>query len=72
MSAPAAGKFQDHYEVLGVEHKAGSEAIQAAYARLSQMFHPQTGTQPDPEKFEAVSLAFEVLSDPQLRRDFVL
>jgi curved DNA-binding protein CbpA len=70
MSAPLAGKFQDHYDVLGVEPKAGSEAIQTAYARLSQRFHPQTGTHPDPQKFEAVTLAFEVLSDPQLRREF--
>lgn len=70
MSAPAAGKFQDHYEVLSVEHKAGSEAIQAAYARLSAKFHPKNGSTPDQEKFEAVTLAFEVLSDPELRRDF--
>ena len=70
MSAPAAGKFQDHYEVLGVEHKAGTDAIQLAYARLAEKFHPITGATPDKEKFEAIGLAFEVLSDPDLRRDF--
>lgn len=70
MSAPAAGKFQDHYEVLSVEHKAPSEAIQSAYARLSAKFHPKNGSTPDQEKFDAVTLAFEVLSDPELRRDF--
>ena len=70
MSAPAAGKFQDHYEVLGVEHKAGTDAIQLAYSRLAEKFHPQNGSTPDFEKFEAVGLAFEVLSDPDLRKDF--
>jgi hypothetical protein len=70
MSAPAAGKFQDHYEVLGVEHRAGTDAIQSAYARLSAKYNPQGGSAPDHEKFEAVTLAFEVLSDPELRGDF--
>lgn len=70
MSAPAAGKFQDHYDVLGVEHNAPPEAIQAAYARLSAKFHPKNGTTPDQEKFDAVTLAFEVLCDPELRREF--
>jgi hypothetical protein len=70
MSSPAAGKFQDHYEVLGVEHKALAEAIQIAYTRLAEKYHPKTGVVPDVEKFESVTLAFEVLSDPDLRTDF--
>jgi hypothetical protein len=70
MSAPSAGKFQDHYEVLGVEHKAGTDAIKVAYARLAEKFHPATGFTPDPEKYDAISLAFEVLCDPELRREF--
>jgi hypothetical protein len=70
MSSAAAGKFQDHYEVLGVDHKAGTEAIQTSYARLSAKYNPHGGSAPDHEKFEAVTLAFEVLSDPELRDDF--
>lgn len=70
MSAPAAGKFQDHYEVLGVEHRASTDAIQLAYTRLAEKLHPVNGFTPDPEKFEAVALAYEVLSDPELRREF--
>jgi hypothetical protein len=70
MSSPAAGKFQDHYEVLGVEHKAQTEAIQAAYTRLADKYNPRTGVVPDAEKFESITLAFEVLSDPDLRSDF--
>lgn len=70
MSAPAAGKFQDHYTILGVDPKANSEAIQAAYAKLAQKYHkdtPQTGNQ---EKFESVNLAYEVLCDATLRAEF--
>lgn len=70
MSSASAGKFQDHYEVLGVDHKAGSEAIQTSYARLAAKYNPLSGTAPDHDKFEAVTLAFEVLSDADLRSDF--
>ena len=70
MSSASAGKFQDHYEVLGVEHKASSDAVQLAYARLAEKYHPKVGATPDHEKYDAVVLAFEILSDPELRKDF--
>jgi curved DNA-binding protein CbpA len=69
MSAPAAGKFQDHYAVLDVDPKADSDEIQAAYAKLAQRYQPKSPTA-DPEKFEAVNLAYEVLSDAELRSGF--
>ena len=70
MSAPVAGKFQDHYVVLGVEPTVDSEAIQLAYARLAQEFHPNNPETGDREKFDAVNLAYEVLSEPALRGEF--
>jgi hypothetical protein len=69
MSAPAAGKFQDHYAVLDVDPKSDSDAIQAAYAKLAQRYQPKSPTA-DAEKFEAVNLAYEVLSDAELRSGF--
>jgi len=69
MSAPAAGKFQDHYAVLDVDPKADSDEIQAAYAKLAQRYQPKSPTA-DAEKFEAVNLAYEVLSDAELRTGF--
>jgi len=68
MSAPA-GKFQDHYAVLDVDPKADSDEIQAAYAKLAQRYQPKAPTA-DAEKFEAVNLAYEVLSDAELRTGF--
>ncbi|MEP6960529.1 MAG: J domain-containing protein [Acidobacteriota bacterium] len=68
MSSSSAGKFQDHYEVLGVDHKATPEAIRAAYARLAEQHNPENGGVL--AKHDAVILAFEVLSDPDLRKDF--
>jgi curved DNA-binding protein CbpA len=70
MSAPAAGKFQDHYAVLDVDPQADSDAIQAAYAKLAQRYHPNNAASGDAEKFEAVNLANEVLSDAELRSGF--
>jgi DnaJ-domain-containing protein 1 len=70
MSAPLAGKFQDHYLVLGIEPKADSETIQKAYTQAVARVHPRSGTHPDQEKFDAITLAYEVLSDPALRSTF--
>src|SRR6266404_9468846 len=70
MSAPLAGKFQDHYEVLGVEPTVELEAIQLAYTRLAQEFHPNQPETGNREKFDAVNLAYEVLSQHDLRSEF--
>jgi len=67
MSAPLAGKFQDHYAVLGIDPKSDSETIQQAYSKLAQRYYPNNAETGDPEKFEALNLAYEVLSDPQQR-----
>ena len=70
MSAPLAGKFQDHYAALGIEPKSDSETIQKAYTKLAQRYHPNTTGTADPERFAAVNHAYEVLSDPAARREF--
>jgi|SRR5579884_1988335 curved DNA-binding protein CbpA len=70
MSAASAGKFQDHYAILGVDAKATSEVIQRAYSRLAEKYRPDNPETGDSEKFEAINLAYEVLSDGSLRREF--
>src|SRR5438874_1715416 len=70
MSASLAGKFQDHYEVLGIQTNSDSDTIQSAYASLAEKYQPANAETADAEKFEAVNAAFEVLADPLLRREF--
>jgi hypothetical protein len=70
MSGSVSGKFQDHYALLGVEPRADSETIQDAYAKLAQKYNPTNGETGDDQKFEALNLAYEVLSDPTLRAGF--
>jgi hypothetical protein len=70
MSAPLAGKFQDHYKVLGIDPKSGLETIQQAYGKLAQKYNPRNDQTGDADKFDAVNLAYEVLSDAGLRAEF--
>jgi curved DNA-binding protein CbpA len=70
MSAPLAGKFQDHYALLGVDPRAAPEAIQIAYDKLAEKYNPGNAKTGDEDKYESIKLAFEVLSDPLLRTEF--
>lgn len=68
-TSPAA-RFQDHYAVLGVDTKATADTIHKAYSALAAKFHPRNSETRDQSKYEAVTRAFEVLSDPEARRAF--
>jgi len=70
MSSARGNKFQDHYAVLDVDPKADQTTILAAWANLVAKYHPVRGTSPDPEKFQAISTANEILSDPSARAAF--
>jgi curved DNA-binding protein CbpA len=70
MSTPFAAKFQDHYEVLGINPKADLETIQRAYSEMAQKYHPNNPATGDQDAFEAVNTAYEVLCDPAQRTAF--
>jgi molecular chaperone DnaJ len=60
---------KDYYSTLGVRNDATSEEIKRAYRKLARELHPDVN--PDDEarqRFQAVTTAYEVLSDPQKRK----
>jgi len=57
-----------YYEVLNVPNDATSEQIQSAYRALVQRVHPDGGGSAG--VFDYVQRAYEVLSDPEVRRSY--
>jgi len=60
---------RDYYEVLGVDRRASSAEITAAYRKLAIRFHPDKnpGDAEAATRFKEAARAFEVLSDGDLR-----
>jgi len=64
---------RDYYEVLGVDRGASEAEIKKAYRRLARQYHPDMN--PDnkeeaAEKFKEIHEAYEVLSNPEKRRQY--
>lgn len=64
-------KFQDYYETLGVRRDAPADEIQKAYRALARKYHPDVSKEVNAEsKFKEVSEAYEVLKDPDSRKQY--
>ncbi|RKO94307.1 putative heat shock protein DnaJ, partial [Blyttiomyces helicus] len=66
-------RARDFYAILDIQRDAGADAIKRGYKKMALRWHPDKRT-PDMDPTEAdqtfqnVREAFEVLSDPQLRK----
>jgi DnaJ-class molecular chaperone len=64
--------LSDPYQTLGVAKTATQDEIQKAYRRLAKKLHPDLnpGNKAAEEKFKALSVAYDLLSDPEKRARF--
>ncbi len=61
----------DFYETLGVGREAKADEIQRAYRKLARTYHPDVNKDPGAERrFQEISEAYDVLSDPETRRRY--
>jgi curved DNA-binding protein CbpA len=63
---------RDLYEILGVARDAELNAIRKAYRKLARKHHPDLnpGDKAAEERFKEISRAWEVLEDPERRRNY--
>jgi DnaJ-class molecular chaperone len=63
---------EDPYVVLGVKKGASDDEIRKAYRKLAKQYHPDLnpGKKEAETKFKAVNAAYDLLSDPEMRRRF--
>lgn len=63
---------RDYYEVLGVPKDADEKQIKKAFWKLAKKYHPDVnpGDEEAAEKFKEANEAYEVLSDPDKRKQY--
>jgi molecular chaperone DnaJ len=71
--APQREWFEkDYYRVLGVSDTSTQKDIKGAYRKLSRQYHPDTnaGDKAAEERFKEVSAAYDVVGDPEKRKEY--
>ena len=63
---------KDYYAILGVDFDAGDSAVRSAYLKLALRNHPDKhgDTEEAKRKFQEISEAYHVLSDPGRRAEY--
>jgi molecular chaperone DnaJ len=59
----------DYYKVLGVPKEATDKEITKAYRKLAKLYHPDANPGAE-DKFKQVSAAYDVLNDPEKRKEY--
>lgn len=64
-------EYKDYYKILGVSKTADKDEIRKSYRKLARKYHPDVSKEQNAEaRFKEVSEAYDVLSDPEKRRQY--
>jgi hypothetical protein len=62
---------KNYYEILGVSSTIEPEALKAVFRALAKKYHPDTTAKTSTSKrFRDIQEAFDILSDPELRKKY--
>jgi len=71
LSSRNTGTNRDFYAILGLQKGASAADIKKAYRTKARQYHPDANPGTDTtEQFQAVNRAYEVLTDPDLKRKY--
>jgi molecular chaperone DnaJ len=67
-----ATRSKNFYDALGVSKTASQDEIKKAYRKLARQYHPDTnsGDKEAEERFKEIQGAYDVLSDPEKRKQY--
>ncbi len=60
----------DYYEILQISPNADQETIDRIYRLLAKRHHPDNGSTGDADKFDIITKAYRVLSEPESRQEY--
>ncbi len=72
VAAPMSFEYKDYYLILGVARFATETEIRQSFRKLAQRYHPDVATSKaiGEQRFKEINEAYEVLSDPERRREY--
>ena len=67
----ATTNAKNYYKILGINRKASDKEIKKAFREKARHLHPDKNKSPNAEaQFREVAEAYEILSDPQKRKNY--